>query len=94
MLKLAYKYKEEIVSVDFMEIDNIRAAVRAMVKERGAYDYSRWYIGRGVTRLSFFSIYVSVFQMRRLVNRLKESFPYDMFVYNRDLHIYMRGKRK
>lgn len=93
----------EIVTCDFTELTEIRQTVRELVKRyrkklqgthRGNYDYSGFYVGRGVTRLSFFNLYVSQFQMRRIVSELVLQYKHNIMAEGNNLHIYLRGVRR
>jgi hypothetical protein len=105
MLKTGKK-KEEIITVDFKEIDAIRRRVKELVKEhrfkirrreyptRGHYDNSYFYIGRGITNLVFQNLYVPEFKMRRVVQDLVSEFSCGFYVEGRSLYCYLRGVRK
>jgi len=97
--------KEELVIVDFLEFDAYRATVQRLVSTlrmrnrypKGAYDTSTFYIGRRVMRISFRQLYVSQFQMQKLLRLLKSEFSdvaYKYYVEGTDLHIYLRGERR
>ena len=96
--------KQELVLVDFLEFDHYRSEVQKVVANfrkrnlypKGAYDKSNFYIGRKVTRISFYSLYVSQFQMAKLVRHLGIVFHdvnYKYYTEGTDLHVYFRGTR-
>jgi hypothetical protein len=97
--------KEDVITVDFKEIDAIRRRVKELVKEhrfkirrrfptRGHYDNSYFYIGRGITNLVFQNLYVPEFKMRRVVQDLVSEFSCGFYVEGRSLYCYLRGVRK
>lgn len=96
------RLRSEIVTVDFMEFDHMRIFVKRAVANlkgrnrypRGAYEHSNFYIGRSVTRLSFFQLYCSHFQMNMLRKVLKAEMrePYKYYIQGNDLHVYLRGE--
>lgn len=93
--------ESEIVTVDFIEFDHMRLFVRRAVQNmknrnrypKGAYDASNFYIGRYVTRLSFFNVYCSAFQMNKLAKMLSDEMhtpEYRYAVDGNNLHVYLR----
>jgi len=99
------EFTEEIVSVNFAEIDQIRFEIRRQIPKLNkhavqrhgrlhSYDQSRWHIGRGVTRVKFDNVNVSAFAMKKLIEHLVNIFPYSFLAHGTDLWVYMRGNPK
>jgi len=91
---------EELVTVDFAQLDKMRIKIREIVKrvketDKYAWSHSGFYIGRGVTRFTFYEINVNQFQMTNLLNEVANEFP-DCLCYkaHRNLYVYLRGNPK
>lgn len=94
--------ENEIVTIDFIEFDHMRLFVKRAIRNmknrnrypKGAYEHSNFYVGRRVTRLSFFDVYCSQFQMNKLRKMLADEMHEESYRYALDgnnLHVYLRG---
>jgi len=87
----------------FRQFDEVRAALKKLIKEykqqpryrskRSCYDRYAFYIGKGITRISFYGCYVHQYAMKDLVDRLQSRVDLtgaSLFAQARDLHVYLR----
>jgi hypothetical protein len=103
------KSSRELVGCDFTELDEMREVFKESVKEvqlnlnglnrrlyenKPAYKRSYFYIGRGVTRFKFWEIQLPMFQMNRVLLRIKQLYPsYKIYRDGYAITIYTRGDR-
>lgn len=91
--------KETEVTIDFLEMDHIREAVKKAAKDLGfistretrtPYSHSSFYAGRGVTRLSFygFSGHIGGKILRRIAKEFPEYFTDYNYQYDTEANAY------
>jgi len=101
-----HQAEREVFKKYFSKFREIRDALKRLIKEnkqqpryrnkRACYDRSAFYIGKGITRLSFYCCYVHHYAMKDLVDRLQSRINLtgmSLFSQGRDLHIYLRKEK-
>lgn len=90
----------------FDEFDEIREKVRNLAgqlqkpvgrpwKRKAHYDYSRFYVGRGVSYIKFKRMYLPVHQMKRFAEQIGARLPkFTVYHQGRDLMVYTRGEKR
>jgi hypothetical protein len=99
--------RKETVSVDWVEIDLLRKAVRDAIKEiksesrskrdRRSYKYCSIYVGRRVTNIKFAEMNVPYYKLYEVVKRISPIVPNYLFHLDREtysLSVYMRGEMR
>lgn len=92
----------QMVAVDFLELDAMRICIRRALQamkraprfRRGTYDYSRFYIGRYLTRFSFHGLYCASAQVPAVLAALGAEFSGENYAFIREgqtIHVYLRG---
>lgn len=97
------RMEREVFEEYFKQFGEVRDALKKLIKEykqqpryrskRACYDRSAFYIGKGITRLSFYGCYVHQYAMKDLVDRLQSRVDLtgaSLFAQARDLHVYLR----
>lgn len=95
----------DIVTCNFAIFDQLRQDIKSIVHEinprkknqkgrQPTYDYSRFYVGRYITGISFQNIYLkNKSQMNRLLNELMVKWPnLNYFCVGYNLRIYIRAE--
>jgi hypothetical protein len=95
---------EKPVSIDFHEFDIMRATFKELAKKHKwnlhkryntPYEYSTFYVGRGVTRFSFVNIRGSYDQSKAIAKALEKEFPgYRIRHFYGCINVYLRGDTK
>lgn len=91
----------EPVVIDFLDFDVMRVMFQELAVKhkwpiskgnRTPYEYSTFYIGRGVTRFSFVNIRARYVQTLVIIKALKDVFPDYIIRYSfGSINIYLRG---
>jgi hypothetical protein len=111
VFKLYQQSNEAINSYGvFQQIDELRAVFKESIKEikltrakklnspytpTSTYRASNFYIGRNLTRLSFYDCAVGFFYLTKVKYRMASLYP--QFKYHIDgvnVHVYLRGDRR
>lgn len=101
------KFDKSIIQAYFKRFDEIRTALKESIKNTTAkkrrfhrkktgYERSTFYIGKGITRLSFYGLNAHRYEMETVVTDLQSRCDLtdtSIFAAGRDLHIYLRKEK-
>lgn len=99
------KLEREAIEALFEQFTKLRETVRDGIDEfsssnkprgrRAHYDSSRFYIGKGVTRIMFVNVYIPMKNMNKLADYVAITSPnaYKFIIRGRDLTVYIRDDR-
>ena len=98
-----------MIIVDFLELDDMRLEIIKIAKEdnwkeqypnmwrnsKAPYEHSGFYVGRGITRFTFYSLKAGYKEINRVVARFREKYPeYKIITFEYSLIVYLRGEAK
>jgi len=99
----------KLVTVDFLELDDMRLTLQRISVERKwrekfpgwfkrnktAYESSGFYIGRGITRFTFYNIRADYSEINHVLSVFKEKYKeYHVSGYGHDIVVFLRKEKK
>ena len=94
----------------FRQFDELKAVIRESIKEtklniskrvnhpytsRSTYSTYQFYIGRGVTRITFYECSIGMFYLIKVKHRMTALYPqFRFYIHGGNFSIYLRGERK